>query len=444
MKTPLTAPSWREHVGTLDGERLVELMTHPDVRATVGGRYRHWDALRHLPPPEGLTHEEWWTGMKLARSQVRQPVGMTDVVGRPFEIALVPPLLQRLSSVDQQASGRIAIGEHLTNPATRNAYLVTSLEEEAIRSSQLEGATTSRRVAKEMLRSGRPPRSKSEQMILNNFHAMNFVRDRRNEPLTPEMVLELHRIVTTDTLDDATAAGRLQLPDEERVGMFDEANQLLHQPPDAALLPDRLERLCAFANASDDEDEFLHPVLRSLVLHFWVGYDHPFEDGNGRTARTLFYWSMLHHGYWLTEFLAISGILEQAPAKYARAYLYTERDENDFTYFALYQLEVIQRAIAGLEAYLQRKAREVRQAEALLRDTTLNHRQIALLGDALRNPGQTYTIAAHARSHGVVYQSARTDLLNLEDRGLVVKRRRGRAFHFYPIEDLQARLAETD
>jgi Fic family protein len=62
-----------------------------------------------------------------------------------------------------------------------------------------------------------------------------------------------------------------------------------------------------------------------------LGYEHPFEDGNGRTARALFYWSMLNQGFWLTEFLTVSKILRKAPAKYARSFLYTEQDSNDLT-----------------------------------------------------------------------------------------------------------------
>src|SRR5262249_24290671 len=82
----------------------------------------------------------------------------------------------------------------------------------------------------------------------------------------------------------------------------------------------RLARLCAFANETSDAT-WMQPVLRSLAVHFMVGYDHYFEGGNGRTARALFYRSMLKRGYWLTEFLTISRILNKAPAQYARSYL---------------------------------------------------------------------------------------------------------------------------
>jgi Fic family protein len=198
--------------------------------------------------------------------------------------------------------------------------------------------------------------------------------------------------------------------------------------------------MCRFANDQPTEG-FLHPVIRSILLHFWLAYDHPFEDGNGRTARAIFYWSMLKHGYWLTEFLSISTILKRAPGQYARAFLYTETDGLDTTYFVLNQLKVICGAISELHAYLARKARQVRETEKLLRQADLNHRQVALLSHALRHPDAEYTFHSHQTSHGVVYQSARTDLLDLELRGLLERRTVGQRFVFRPVPDLSERLA---
>ncbi|MEX2324146.1 MAG: hypothetical protein WD576_00210, partial [Nitriliruptoraceae bacterium] len=202
MKKPtLPSTSWNDLVRAIEPQRLVSLiLNNPEVRATIDGRYRHWDSLRHMTPPGDLTAEEWWVGVRMARIQISQPVPIKDRQGRPFTIALPGVMLQMLQQVDRNASGQIALSEQVTNPATRKRYLVSSLIEEAITSSQLEGASTSRRVAKEMLRSGRRPRTKSEQMILNNYRAMNFVREHSDVWLTPEVVLELHRIVTEDIL----------------------------------------------------------------------------------------------------------------------------------------------------------------------------------------------------------------------------------------------------
>jgi Fic family protein len=232
-------------------------------------------------------------------------------------------------------------------------------------------------------------------------------------------------------------------PGEDRIKVFDRATgAILHDPPPAEQLPERLEKLCAFANGQE-LDTFLHPVVRAIIVHFWLAYDHPFDDGNGRTARALFYWSMLSQGYWLAEFLTISSILNRAPAQYARSFLYTDTDENDLTYFIMYQLQVIMRAINGLEGYLQRKMAEVKRTEKLIKQLeTLNHRQTALLNHALRHLDHTYTVTSHSRSHNVVAQTARTDLEGLVERGLLDKRKVGKSHRYYPVENLSERLKD--
>lgn len=396
----------------------------------------HWDDVRRREPPDGLPLRDWWLAIKLARSALMHPIPLRDRSGRPFSFGMPDQVQEMVHQVDQRASGEIAISEEVTNSATRDRYIVSSLIEEAITSSQLEGASTTHRVAKEMLRVGRAPRTRDERMIVNNFRAMNTVREWGHAPLTPDMVLDLHRVVTEGTLDHPDAAGRLQRPDEDRVHVQDPDGEIVFVPPPADELPERLAAMCRFANG-EGIDGFMHPVVRAILVHFWLAHDHPFEDGNGRTARALFYWSMLAQDYWLTEFLSISRILRQAPVQYGRSFLHTELDEGDTTYFIIYQLRVILRAIDDLHQHLRRKMAEIRESERVLPRAGLNHRQRAVISHALRHPFADYTIRSHQRTHGVVYQSARTDLLELEERGLLERHTVGQSYHFRPVTDLR-------
>jgi Fic family protein len=407
------------------------------------GKYRHWDILRHLQPPADLTPEEWWLNIKMARQHLYQSLPLKDKKGDHFRYAMLDIMLQMLSQVDRNASGSIRGGDQVTNPQTRDTYLFKSLVEESITSSQLEGAATTREVAKDMIRTGRSPQDRSEHMILNNYVAMQFIRRLGDEPLTPRIVLELQRILTTDTLPDPGAAGRLRRPDEPIV-IEDETGRLLHAPPPADQLEERMQAMCDFANNIEGRP-FTHPVVRAVLLHFWLAYDHPFVDGNGRTARALFYWSMATQGYWLCEFLSISRVLKKAPSKYYRAFLYSETDDNDVTYFILNQLRVIIQAIKDLHAYLARKTAEIRETERFLRSSRavnamLNYRQLAVVNHALKHPLFVYTIDSHRRSHNVSYQTARTDLLDLAKHKLLSQGKTGRAFNFLAPSDLRARL----
>ncbi|MGB3683174.1 MAG: Fic family protein [Rubrobacteraceae bacterium] len=440
MKIPQRPPNLDGLFDREDFEVLEKILTS-EVKASQRGHYRHWDEIRFREPPEGLSPEDWWFAIKFARRREYQPLPLDDASGRPFIYMMPDKAWERVHKEDQRLGGRITLGEEVANPSTRDRYLVNSLIEEAITSSQLEGASTTKQVAKDMIKSGRFPRDKSERMILNNYYAMNFIRENRNESLTPGLVLELHRLVTDGTLEKPEMAGRAQLPGEDRVRVLDRATGvILHEPPPAEQLSGRLKKMCDFANGEKLET-FLHPVVRAVIVHFWLAYDHPFDDGNGRTARALFYWSLLSQGYWLAEFLTISSILTKAPVQYARSFLYTETDDNDLTYFIMYQLQVVMRAINGLEGYLQRKMAEVKRTERLIKQLgTLNHRQTALLNHALRHPDHSYTVRSHSLSHNIVAQTARTDLEGLVDRALLDRRKIGKGHTFYPVENLPDKL----
>ncbi len=452
MKLPVSPPTVSSILSLLlsreEGATRFQALMARGLGPAPGGKYRHWDNFRHAPPLADYSAEEQWLAVRTSRDALARPLPLLDTRSRPFTVAMPAPVLEFLHRIDRDASGNMGGGfvgaEPITNTATRDSYLFRSIVEEAIASSQLEGASTTRRVAKAMIQEGRPAATRSERMILNNYRGMLLVRDHRQEALTPALVFALQRELTESTMDDSSGAGRLRRADEHIV-VEDETGTMLHRPPHADELPQRLAAMCDFANGTSDT-EFLHPVIRAILLHFWLAYDHPFADGNGRTARALFYWSMAHSGYWLCEYVSISRILRKARGAYARSYLYTESDSNDTTYFVLHQLRTLARAIDDLHEYLARKTRQMRDIEHLVRQTSLaqhdlNPRQLALLRHALDWPDAQYTVASHQRSHGTSYQTARTDLLRMADLGLLRQFKVSKAFVFAPAGDLAVRLS---
>lgn len=443
MRIPITPPTLSDALESFMGSDGLERLTQAirmGIGRAPGGQYRHWHTLRHVRPPEGLTSEDWWFAIKFARSHDKRFVPLVDKVGKPFSYCLPDPVLELLHEIDSNTTGPIASNSSITNPQTRDRYVQSSLIEEAITSSQLEGAATTREVAKEMIRSGRDPLDKSERMILNNYQAIKLIRGLTDRELSTGLIFDLHETITAGTLEENALGHSLRMAGDGIAVYDDRDNTLLHDPPHPSEIPSRLQAMCRFAN-EEASGVFLHPVIKAIILHFWLAYDHPFKDGNGRTARALFYWSMLRQGFWLFEFLSISRKIREAPAKYGRSFLYTETDENDLTYFILAQLKIVKRSIEELHVYLARKTREIREIEQRLRATvSLNHRQIALIGHALRHPGSRYTIESHKVSHDVTYQTARTDLLALESKTLLLRSKQGRAFSFSAPADLDERL----
>lgn len=451
MKIPESPPSTSEILDELlkeeDTQKLVNILNSSEGLLDSKGRYLHWGKLKHLPPPAGLSSKEYWYVTKSARQKILKELPLFDKVGKPFSFCVPDTLQKDLHWLDQNAAGSITMNKPITNPHTRDTYLVSSLIEEAINSSQLEGASTTRNVAKEMLRQGRAPKDHSEQMIFNNYKAMEVIRDFKGDELTPSLIQYLHKVITRDTLDDPNKAGKYRDSTDDIHVVDATESTVLHTPPDAKELSERIQRICDFANNSL-EHQFIHPVIKAITLHFMVGYDHPFVDGNGRTARALFYWAMVNSGYWLIEFVSISKIIKQAPVKYGNAYLDSETDAGDLTYFLIHQMDVIRKGVASLHDYLERKAYEIEEAEALLEHSKacgqLNHRQLSLLKHALKNPNTIYRIQEHQVSHAISYQTARMDLLKMSDQlNLLRKRKYGKSFVFVSPPDLKARLVDN-
>ncbi len=365
------------------------------------------------------------------------------MAGRAFNYWLPDAAQHVLHLIDRQGGGALAAeaGTTAAFAEMKNRVLMDSLMEEAIATSQIEGAVTTRKVAKEMLRSGRRPRDRSEQMVVNGYRTIRLLRERAEQPLSVALLHEIQRSITQDTLDDPADAGRFRA-EADPIQVVDERDgEVVFTPPPAAHLSDRVSALIAFANADSGGEHFVHPLVKATILHFWLAYEHPYVDGNGRTARALFYWSMLKSGYWLFEFLTISRVIHAGSMGYYRSFLYSETDDNDLTYSVVYMLDVTRRALDDLHGRIGEMRAQQQRMDAIRVARGLNLRQRAVLDHAIRHPGQIYTFDSHAGSHGITHQTARTDLIGLIDRGLLRETGSRKPREFYPAPDLDRRLS---
>lgn len=159
----------------------------------------------------------------------------------------------------------------------------------------------------------------------------------------------------------------------------------------------------------------------------------------------MFYWSALKAGYRIFEYLVISELILKGFAKYPKAYLDTEYDDGDLTYFIQYKLDIIVQAIARLHASLQREEREVDQSLRLVAlDTNLNLRQRLLMEHALRHPKSDYTVASHSNSNRVTHNTARADLSHLVKRKLMNTYKVGKEVHYKIAPGVAEKLARLE
>jgi len=313
--------------------------------------------------------------------------------------------------------------------------------EEAISSSQLEGASTTRRVAKDMLINDRKPKNDDEAMILNNYLLMREIKRLVNEELTIDMILDLHRIATHGNNENGNIAGKFRQSND--IVISDGDDNILHQPPSYELIEERLAKVCEFANTQHlgDEEIFIHPVIKAIFLHFMIGYEHPFSDGNGRTARSLFYWYMLKSGFDYFEYISISKLLKEAPKQYGMSFVYSEIDDNDLTYFIDYQLDIILRAIDELLQYLEQKSREFEEVNALLDSSSigaiLNFIQKDIVKKAIKNPGRIFTAKEIASDYDKSLNSARKYLNALVEHKILAIIKQGKTKEYIAPSNIQ-------
>lgn len=410
-----------------------------DLLAKINSEYLYWDRVKHRKVPKGVSVEEIWKLVRSARLYRSNHLSLEKPEGDIFHYWVPDTAMRILHYLDRKSAGTIGLDTPGLPSGTSERYLISSLMEEAIASSRIEGADTTRLVAKEMLRTGKRPSNRAEQMILNNYVTIKKIKDLSGEPLTVDLLNSLQASMTENTLDDPHSAGRLRRPDE-RIQVVDSSDgTVLHAPPPAGQLKQRLEKLCRFANL--DEGPFIHPVVKAVLLHFWLAYEHPYVDGNGRTARALFYWYALKKGYWLFEYVSISRTILRAHRQYLRSFLYSELDGCDATYFLMNQLGVIRTAIDDLHSYLARKQEEYHAALGEMRMWPhLNFRQQAVLHHALKHPDAVYTVQSHRNSHNVAYATARWDLRSLSTQGLLKQGKTGKKLVFTVPADLKKRL----
>ena len=428
-------------ISSIKGDDFSKLFRNESVQRLVQrslAPYSHWEEIKHWEALGGIKPLEIWATIKFIRNKVldRKESIIKDEKGNSFTwISWLPGLEQFLHEVDMKLGGNLFVNSQI-NDELQHRLFSRGIMEEAIASSQLEGAHTSRKAAKKIILEGRKPMNRSEQMIVNNYKAMRLIEDElKIQKITEEILFSLHRILTANTLGESEIGRYRKDEDEIIVGGDGSRGEIYHIPPKEDFVKKEIKRFIAYANSELRDGSFVHPVIKAVILHFWFGYLHPFIDGNGRMARALFYWYLLRERYWAFGYLPLSKIIKNSPGQYRDAYIYTEQDDNDLTYFIDYNIRKIIQAMREFEVYAERKWRENAKMAKLARGKyQLNDRQIQLLRYFYKNKDATTSITSHAKVNEVSRLTAMKDLKRLQDHGFVTPKRTGRTIFYYATD----------
>lgn len=389
---------------------LMHELQRGDALKKIQDDYLYWNKVKYRTSHENKM--EVWAAVKLNRDIISKSIYFGDY---KFTYPNTDFIQRSLHLFDLHIGG--TLGSNIGIAETdKTKFIISSIMEEAISSSQMEGANTTRKKAKEMIQQEQKPRTKSEQMIMNNFTTMRYITQRKSENLTPESLLQIHKLISHRTLDNHSEEGKFR--NNNDVFVEDSLNgKSVHQPPAYDELEGLISDLCLFFNT--DTHDFIHPIIKGCIIHFMIGWIHPFSDGNGRTARALFYWYMLKNGYWLTEYLSISRIIKDTKNQYEKAYLYTENDENDLGYFITYNIKTMIKAFDALKEYIGRKQREVVQAAKFMKIPGVNDRMAQIIKIIHDDSDRVLNSKEVENRFRVSNFTARQDLKNLVQLGFL-------------------------
>ena len=390
-------------------------------------KYLSWDKFKYQKMPEGIELADAWCCLMIKRNAGKQVLPLKSNKGHFFGLSLTPEHYRQLSRIDTLTSGAIATDGPLPTEGEKSQLLLNGLMEEAITSSQLEGASTLKDVAKKMLTAKQPPKDRDQRMILNNYLAMTKAKEWKNREFSESLIKEIHQIITRYLLP-GRESGEYRRDKDDITVSNPLAGEIYHRPKKASIVEKEMRDLCHFAN-TDDKENYIHPVVKAIILHFWIGYLHPFTDGNGRTARFLFYWYLIKKGYWLLEHIPTSDVIKKSKTSYQKAYLYSnQEDELDLGYFVQYILRSIILSIKNFENHLKkRRQRDIQTGELLGTSGDFNSRQVSIVNTLIKH-NNPMEIEVHRRKFQLSYEMSRRDFLGLEEKGILQKRKSGKKF----------------
>ena len=370
--------------------------------------------------PVSISIQQFWPELEKERRKRSQELPLLAQNGKPFWFVLTGGIEKQCDAIAELARRDIAF----TGPEF-DALFQDAVVDEAVYSSVIEGAFTSREQAVDFIRQNKQPRNKSEQMVKNNYDALTYVLEHLEDEISEETILQIAQIVTRSAAEvqvNGYRDGAVYVTGREGV---------VYTPPQADAVPEMMRSLVTFIQKSE-----LHPLLKACIAHFYFVYIHPFGDGNGRTARALSYMMLLQFGYDFFRYFSISGIVAEERGKYYRSMRNVEDSDGDMTYFIDAYSGMLARTVEQMENHLKYHVIAGQKLKELEQNGTLNERQLKGAKWLLESSGSNVTVEIWRKKYKVVTETARRDLLALCDAGLLVRELDGRKAVFRVLREL--------
>lgn len=366
--------------------------------------------------------DQLWSKMIHMRRNTGIEVPLKDQSSNKFWFNLTNDITKNINLIDNSAMEDLFKSVPLD---LESSVIADALIDEAFNSSVIEGAFSTKRRTKEMIEKQLKPSNKSENMILNNYRALLFILKHLDEPLNENIILSIYRIVTKDTLDKDAIVEKYRT---DSVYIWDtKDNKITYTAPPYYQVQNLMNSLLDFIYSNNN----IHPVIKACIIHFYFVYIHPFFDGNGRTARAISYMYLLQNGYKFFKFFSISSVINTEKSRYYAAIENTELYDSDLTYFIKYYISMIVRSITKIKNNFRKEfGRKLIKNTLEKSQIILSKRQSKIINHFITIDKNFITIEDYQRRYKISYETARTDLLELEIIGFFKKCKKGKKYIF--------------
>lgn len=199
-----------------------------------------------------------------------------------IKITLTNEILKRISAIDEN---RFNLSKINLPVITKNKLRKNSKKKSSYASNKIEGNPLTEKQADEVIeRDEHKHFLKPEQEIRNYFLALNLLEEKleKKEKFSKKLILEVQALVEKGASKEKIGL-RGAMPPGMLFAVYDtETGTPDYIPPEYSEIPGLLDELVEYVNSTDD-----HPLIIAAIVHYQLVTIHPFEDGNGRTARLM-------------------------------------------------------------------------------------------------------------------------------------------------------------
>lgn len=370
---------------------------------------------------------EFWKSLDEFRREQCTTVELFDQTGNKLRFFENEIIKKQIENINAEGTDQL---EDLIPDEIKDAALIDSIIDEAFSSSVIEGAFSTRKRAQEMITKKLGPKTKSELMILNNYKAIRYTLENIDEEITTDFIYHIWELLTKNTLEEGDYTECFRTGP---VYINNKLGEIVYEGPDHSAVPEMMDNLVKFINVKTDG---IHPIIKSMVIHYYFVYIHPFFDGNGRTARALMNLYLMKSGYDFFKYFSISKILVEKRNKYYEAIKTCEDADNDITYFLeFYSVLLVQTITEIRKTYINQFSKKLIVRHLEKTNIVLNSRQLNTLDVAIKNNRKSLDVAEYIKKHKVVQETARKDLGQMVEYGIFEKSKVGKKY-VYALKEI--------